>query len=524
MTECLYDQSGQLPGKMIIFAMTQAHALRIAEVFDEMYPQYAGELVRVITHDTERVRDNLKSYGEGLITKFKKANLPRIAISVDMLDTGIDVLEVVNLVFMKPVQSQIKLWQMIGRGTRSNEACKYHDRLPKGCKTEFKIIDFWENDFTKKAQAPTPQTIPVLVTIFNTRLKSLQFYLRQQSSEDCQQVITDLREQIAQLPLDSFAVKRVYPEIEQVWTDQFWRFLTPASLDFLRLKVGPLLRLVPDVDVAAATFTSKVERLKHQILTNSVRPDIVESIAEDVSRLPDFVFQKDECKNSMKLCLSSELTIAKPKALSETIRQLAPMMRYRRERPDTFLKLDLPDFIETRGYITVKDGDEKIYVKEYRERVERKILEIVETHPTIEAIRQGHDVEDEQLIALERTLRLELGSGSVELSTDNIRKAYGWKVGSLLAFLRHLLELDELPDYESIVKRHFERYIARHQFNADQIRFLRAVQSVFLQKRQLQIADLYEEPLTAFGNNAVDRLFDEQDVAELLDLTKRLAA
>ena len=61
----------------------------------------------------------------GLISKFKKYDMPRIAISVDMLDTGIDVPEIVNLAFMKPVQSQIKLWQMIGRGTRNHEACRY---------------------------------------------------------------------------------------------------------------------------------------------------------------------------------------------------------------------------------------------------------------------------------------------------------------------------------------------------------------------------------------------------------------
>jgi type I site-specific restriction endonuclease len=97
-------QSGQLPGKTIIFAMTKKHAHRIAEVFEEMYPQHVG-VVQVVTSTTERVRDG--SYGDGLITKFKKNNLPRIAISVDMLDTGIDVPEVVNLVFMKPVQSRI---------------------------------------------------------------------------------------------------------------------------------------------------------------------------------------------------------------------------------------------------------------------------------------------------------------------------------------------------------------------------------------------------------------------------------
>jgi type I restriction enzyme R subunit len=157
METCLKDQSGQLPGKTIVFAMTKKHAHRLAEVFEEMYPQHVG-VAQVITSTTERVRDG--SYGDGLITKFKKNNLPRIAISVDMLDTGIDAPEVVNLVFMKPVQSRIKLWQMIGRGTRNQQACKYLDRLPDGKKTEFKIIDFWQNDFNKKADDKPPIDMP----------------------------------------------------------------------------------------------------------------------------------------------------------------------------------------------------------------------------------------------------------------------------------------------------------------------------------------------------------------------------
>src|SRR6266853_4958751 len=95
MDICLKDQSGQLPGKTIVFAITKEHAQRIREVFEEMYPQHVG-LAQVITSNTERVRDG--SYGDGLITKFKRNNLPRIAISVDMLDTGIDVPEVTNLV------------------------------------------------------------------------------------------------------------------------------------------------------------------------------------------------------------------------------------------------------------------------------------------------------------------------------------------------------------------------------------------------------------------------------------------
>ncbi|MGA9641997.1 MAG: DEAD/DEAH box helicase family protein [Terriglobales bacterium] len=216
METCLKDQSGQLPGKTIIFAMTKKHAHRIAEVFEEMYPQHVG-VAQVVTSTTERVRDG--SYGDGLITKFKKNNLPRIAISVDMLDTGIDVPEAVNLVFMKPVQSRIKLWQMIGRGTRNQQACKYLDRLPDGKKTEFKIIDFWQNDFNKKADDKPSTDMPVLVSVFNTRLKILERHLPDHAAEPCRQAITDLRAMMARVPRDSFPVKKVWLQVAPAWED-----------------------------------------------------------------------------------------------------------------------------------------------------------------------------------------------------------------------------------------------------------------------------------------------------------------
>ena len=112
-------------------------------------------------------------YGDGLISKFKKEDKPRFAVSVDMLDTGVDVPEVVNLVFMKPVHSRIKLWQMIGRGTRNQKTCRYFDRLPNGEKTNFLIIDFWQNDFGKQTEERVPSEMPLLTRLFNTRLDIL---------------------------------------------------------------------------------------------------------------------------------------------------------------------------------------------------------------------------------------------------------------------------------------------------------------------------------------------------------------
>lgn len=137
MEYALLDKSGQFSGKSIVFAITHKHPIRLAETFNEMYPQYEGRLIQVIDSKMERA--------DKLLNKFKNESLPRIAISVDMLDTGVDIPELVNLAFMKPVNSNIKFWQMIGRGTRNNESCKHFDWLPNGKKERFLIVDYWEN-------------------------------------------------------------------------------------------------------------------------------------------------------------------------------------------------------------------------------------------------------------------------------------------------------------------------------------------------------------------------------------------
>jgi type I restriction enzyme R subunit len=512
MQVCLKDASGQLPGKTIIFAITQEHAIRLEAVFNEMYPQFP-DLARVITHKSE--------YKGTLVDNFKRANMPRLAISVDMLDTGIDVPECVNLVFMKPVQSPIKLQQMIGRGTRCQAACTFLDRLPEGGKKEFLVIDFWENDFSKQAEEVVDTSVPVLVAIFNTRLRLLETYLGEQENPECKSIVADLRAQVAQIPKNSYTVKRILPEIAEVWEDSFWGYLIPSKLEFLKLKVGPLLRLVPGVDVAEATFISKVERLKWQVHTHCNPDETAKSIAEDASLLPDFVLQDRELQAQVKLCTPAGLIHATPAVLDQVRDKLAPQMKNKR-RTSSFLELDLPDFVEMSGYIILTQSGEHVYVAEYRRRVEQRILELVASHPTIQAIARGEKVDDWQLLELERTLQHELGCGDLELTKENIRKAYGIKVDSFLAFARQVLELDDLPDYKELVRHQFGAYITAHSFNADQIRFLRAVQSVFLQKRHLDKADLYEPPLTNFGADAVDRWFSDQEAEDIVEFTHRL--
>lgn len=524
MNVCITDRGGNLPGKTIVFAMTKVHAARLRDVFEEMFPQHVGVL-QVIYDGVERVHDG--PYGDGLISKFKKQDKPRIAISVDMLDTGIDVPEVVNLVFMRPIQSRIKLWQMIGRGTRNQEACKYLDRLPNGVKTEFLIIDFWQNDFGTQAGPAATADVPVLIRLFNTRLDIIAATLNDRDGPAHKQALVDCRAMLNRVPTDSFLVRKVWSDIGAAWDEAFWLRLSTDKLSLLRLSVGPVLRWVPDVDVAAETFTHKVERLKLQILQGSPSPALLTSIAEDVSLLPQYVLQDPARQASTHLAFSNDLATADSVALTGVIRDFADEMHNKRKVDSAFLSIDLPDFIAGKAYVLIGPSGQPVHVDEYRRRVEQRILDIADTNPALIEIREGRQPSDDQLVQLERLLHHELLAGDIALSDKVARQAFGVKLDSRVGFLgfaRHVLQLDAIPDYEAVVVRCFEEHITSHNYTGDQIRFLRSVQEVFLANGRLSEADLYEPPLTNFGRNAVDRFFDPDEISEIVRLAGRLAA
>lgn len=520
MDVCHKDASGQLPAKTIVFAITQKHALRLEEAFNDMYPEHKGQLARVITSGVERASD--------LLAKFKKEDLPRIAISVDMLDTGVDVPEVMNLAFMKPVGSQIKFWQMIGRGTRSLEACKHLEWLPEMKKDNFLIVDFWENfehfNMMPKDDGGARQ-IPVLVTIFNTRLSKLELLIMDQSSEDFQRILKECREEIARIPLDSFTVKKNINEVREVWDDDFWKFLTPQKIELLRMKVAPLLRFVPGVNLTQAFFTSKMERCGLALLQKQDASQIINSVREDVDLLPSSIAQVQEKMASKEAILSNKFW-EKPtlKNLDEAKTALAPLMKYKREKPSLVIELGLDDVIDSRKWVVVRKNGQKLMIEEYRKKVEEKIERIASQHPVIQRLKKGEEVNTGDLLQLETTLETELGTDELNLNEDNMLKAFGVRVGSLTDFLKYMLKLEALPSYEQIVRKAFDAFILEHNYNADQTRFLRTVQTVFMQKRKLEEADLYEAPFTNFGSNAVEKYFTPEEIEELMELTKKLAA
>ncbi|MFZ1322899.1 MAG: DEAD/DEAH box helicase family protein [Ignavibacteria bacterium] len=520
MDVCYKDSTGQIPGKSIIFSISHNHAVRLKESFDKMYPEYGGKLVQVIDSKMERSRT--------LIDNFKKQNFPRIAISVDMLDTGFDFPEVVNLGFMKPVNSQIKFWQMIGRGTRHHDACKKYDLLPDRHKDNFLIVDFWENFEHFQMMPPDDEgkrQIPVLITIFNTRLNKLVRFLGDQSSDDAKRIIKDLRSQIADIPLESFSVKKALKEVSEVWEDQFWNYISPDKIAFLRLRAAPLLKFVPGVNVAEAFFTSKMERFGLSQLEKKNLDLMKESIKEDVSllhlNLPQVENEKILINDILTNSFWEDLNL---KRIDDAKEALAPLMKYKRDKPSIVIELGLDDIIDSRKWIVLKNDSKKIYVEEYRKKIEDKINKLASEHPTIKKLIEGQEVRTEDLIRLEETLETEFDNEDISLDEENMLKAFGIRVGSFVDFLKHILNLESLPSFKDIIGKSFDAFILEHNYNADQSRFLRAVQTVFLDRRKLELADLYEEPFTNFGSNAVEKYFNKEEIEELLEMARKLAA
>jgi len=256
MEESIKDSDGVLPGKSIFFAISKAHAYRLQECFDAMYPEYKGALARVMVSEDSRVQGK-----GGLLDQFKNNNLPRVAISVDLLDTGIDIREITNLVFAKPVFSYTKFWQMIGRGTRVLEDPSAKRKSWCTEKDRFLIMDCWGNfDFFKmkpRGREPGSQ-IALPVRLFKSRLDKLETAIATDPADLIPEIVATLRADLADLPQNNRVVLDHQTDLERTDDDHFWQHPDAEKIGFLRSTIAPILRVRSGIDFKAMRFEKDV--------------------------------------------------------------------------------------------------------------------------------------------------------------------------------------------------------------------------------------------------------------------------
>jgi type I restriction enzyme R subunit len=509
MEEGIREATASHVGKTIVFARGHVHALHLEDVFTEMYPQYGSAFCRVI--------DNQEPKAEQLIDDFKNPrNELTIAISVDMLDTGIDVPEVVNLVFAKPVKSYVKFWQMIGRGTRLRK-----DLFGPGRdKKEFLIFDFWSNfwffDEKYKEKQPSVQK-SLLQYLFEARIELAQGALDKMNQPAFESaaalIIGDVRAVRDTNAIDS---RDRWRELEMLADgDRVHHFAAATKADLLSI-AAPLqhLRSIRG-DEDAYRFDLLVTRLQVELVKGGPDAPRVQDLRARVEEAVELLSKNQNPVKAhadvIKQVRSNDFWRAVQVHNLEGIRrELRGIMKYQQEAPRTRVApqvFDIDDAeFSAETYIPRLEGLDLV---EYKRRVESVLREHFAENDTLQRIRAGKAVGDQELEELAR-LVLQIDDKA------NVRHLAGHNPEtrrSLLTVFRGLVGLDAVA-----VEQAFTAFVHKHpRLSVQQLRFLQVLQNYIAQNGGIEIERLYEPPFTTIHAESVDGVFtNPTDVDELL--------
>lgn len=497
-----------LPHKSIIFAVSHAHAKRLYEGFNRLYPELQRQgMAEIIDSHMERA--------DATLDDFKYRTMPRVAISVDMLDTGVDVPAIQNLVFAKPVFSKVKFWQMIGRGTRLHT-----DKATGEIKKDFLIIDHWKNFayFKLKPDGEVDHpSEPLPVRLFRLQLEKWQLLEAQQ--QDTKATIADLQAMLQALPRHSINVRPHWDELDALAAK--WPKPSQSAIEHLSQAIAPLMRLAPLAGLDELQFRIWCERLSVAWLKGdtSKQAKVSERIHEAINSLAENIPQVQRVAEQRAWVQSAGFWQHLDMARLITLQTVfAPLMRYRTTTSSRTVEINLPDSITQRSWIIYGPTGEGAFAESYREQVEVLVRRLADQHPVLSKLKQGEHLDDDELGQISDTLN----QADLFVTEDTLRKAFEAPAASLADFLRHILcEGAHLPNREQRVNAAFDVFIAAHGYlRANQLNFLRAVKTAVLRHGRITRAALSEPPLSRVGR--VETLFPPQDIDELINLTNQL--
>ena len=505
---------GDRLGKTIIFAKNQNHAEYIAERFNANYPHYKGAFARVITFETKYAQDLIEDFS-------KKDGAPHIAISVDMLDTGIDVPEVVNLVFFKPVRSKTKFWQMVGRGTR---LCPNLFGPGKN-KEFFSIFDFCQNleFFGEDPETSEGSVVASLgKKLFVKRLHLIgcldEFISVEPHGKEGDTGIEEVRktaagllhQEVQGMNLENFVVRPQRRLVEKYSGESAWTALSIEELEELARQVAGLPSeietdeeeakrfdlLMLNLQLALLQKQASFKRLREQVLT-------IAGLLEEKASIPMVRDQMMLIEEIQSEPFWEHVTVPILERVRIQLRKLIQFIEKKDRKP---VYTDFEDEEGESKEIELPGVSGGAGFEHFREKA-RRFLRAHEDHIAIHKLRTNEPLTKTDIQELERMIA-ESGVGSAADLSKAKKESEGLGI-----FVRSLLGMDR-----EAAKAALNGFIAEQQLTANQIQFLDEIVNYLTEHGVMDAARLYESPYTDFNPLGVDGVFKAPQVDQLIEI------
>ncbi len=529
MTRGQYVAGGDLLGKSIIFAKNQDHADFIKKRFDANYPHYKGHFARVITFKTE--------YAQNLIDNFSnKDKLPQIAISVDMLDTGIDVPEVLNLVFFKLVRSKTKFWQMVGRGTR---LCP--ELFGPGQDKEFfYIFDYCQNlEYFSQNPAGTAGSIAESLStrLFKRRLELIGLLDRTNetsSGEFIKELPADydvdpksetevrslvahcLHKQVASMNLDNFLVRAHRRSVEKFAKREAWSQLKDNEFQELAQEVAGLPTQMERESEEAKRFDLLLLNLQLSLLGKEpayerLRDQVVAlaGLLEERTTIPMVNKQISYIQDVQTEEWWVDVTIPMLEVIRRRLRDLIQFIEKQQRKPVYTNFEDLMGDETEVEFATFASQDSF-------ERFRVKAQAFLREHLDIAAVRKlrtSEPLTHQDLDDLERILN------DNQIGNPEYIAQAKQQCESIGIFVRALVGLDR-----EVAKKLFGEFLQGSEYNANQIEFINLIINQLVDHGVVEVSLLYESPFTDISPQGPDALFSAEQIDKIMGLLDTIRA
>lgn len=490
MTEGIHINYGETLGKTIIFAKNHNHAEKILEVFGKEYPNLPGYA---------KVIDNHMNYAQSAIDEFSEPKkLPQIAISVDMLDTGIDVPEVLNLVFFKKVMSKAKFWQMIGRGTRLCEGL-----LDGEDKKKFYIFDFCGNfEFFRMNKGKATANMTALQgAIFNLefqisyKLQDLQ-YQTERLTAYRNALIEHMAGKVRELNRDNFAVRQHLKYVDMYSNEENYQGVSYEDTLVVREELAPLI--LPDGDEASAVrFDALMYVIELAYLAGKkyrkARTDLMKKVdaIAGVANIPEIMVQSELINKILHTDYLDNAGIGELENIRKSLRSLMKYIPKKVLRYDTNFE---DDVLSVEWKESELENDD---LKNYKAKAEFYIRQH-QDNIAIAKLKHNKPLSQTDIESLEQILWSDLGT------KDDYEAEYGSK--PLGEFVREIVGLDM-----NAAKEAFSEYLYNTDLDSSQIYFVNQIVEYIVHNGLMKdLSVLQEAPFTDRGS--VVEIFTDMNV------------